>query len=186
MSGGKKFATGVREFSFDLGILKAIERAAGDEQEIVAGGHKFLMIAKNFAKTAFGAGALHGVADGGAGSDHAQTGGGGGHGVREIRPAGMPKHKGAAIMAAPVGPDVLEIQLAPQTLLGAETHDRDGIATPEGGRSLDDGQPFAAFTTTVREDRAATFGGSAGTKTDLAGALQAVRAEGGLHGLLSG
>ena len=74
-------------------------------------------------------------------------------------------------MAAPEGPDMLEIQLAPQTLLGAETHDRKEITTPEGGRSLDDGQPFAAFTTTVREDRAATLGGFAGTKTDLAGAL---------------
>ena len=153
----------------------------------MAGGHKFLVGAKNFTKAAFGAGTLHGVAHGDPGGDHAQTGGGeGGYGVREIRPAGMPKHKGAAIMAAPVGPDVLEIQLAPQTLLGAETHDREEITAPEGGRSLDDGQPFAAFTTTVREDRAATFGGFAGTKTDLAGALQAVRAEGGLHGLLSG
>ena len=186
MSGRENLAAGVRELSFDLGIFKPIERAAGDEQEIMAGGHKFLMIAKNFAQAAFGAGALHGVADGGAGSDHTQAGGGGGRGLREVRPRGIPKHKGAAIMAAPVGPDVLEIQLAPQTLLGAETHDRKENATPEGGRSLDDGQPFAAFTTTVREDRAATFGGFAGTKTDLAGALQAVRAEGGLHGLLSG
>jgi hypothetical protein len=171
MSGRKNFAAGVHELSFDLGIFKPIERAAGDEQEIMAGGHKFLMVAKNFAKAAFGAGAPDGVADGGAGSHHAQAGGGGGHGFREVGPAGIPKHKGAAIMAAPVGPDVLEIQLAPQTLLGAETHDREGNATPEGGRSLDDGQPFAAFATTVCEDRTATFGGFTGKETDLAGAF---------------
>ncbi len=58
------------------------------------------------------------------------------------------------------------------------------IAAPEGGSGLDDGEPFAAFAATVREDRAATLGGFAGAKTDLAGALKAVRAEGGLHGLL--
>ena len=74
-------------------------------------------------------------------------------------------------MAAPEGPDVLEIQLAPQTLLGAETHDREEFTTPEGGRSLDDGQPFTAFAAAVCEDRTATFGGFAGKETDLAGAF---------------
>jgi hypothetical protein len=121
----EKFAAGVHEFPFDLAILKPIERAAGDKEEIMAGGHKFLMVAKNFAQAAFGAGAQDGVAHGDAGGDHAQAGGRGGRGFGQTGLAGVPKHKGAAIMAAPVGPDVLEIQLAPQTLLGAETHDRE-------------------------------------------------------------
>lgn len=50
----------------------------------------------------------------------------------------------------------------------------------------DDGQPLAAFATAVREDLAATDGGFTGAKTDLAGALFAVRAEGGHHKLLGG
>ena len=125
MSGREDFATGINELPFDLAILKPIERVACDEQEIMPGGHKFLIMAKNFTKAAFGAGALHGVADGGAGSDHAEAGDFGwcgvGFGGRLTR---IPKHKGAAIMTAPVGPDVLEIQLAPEVLLGAETHGR--------------------------------------------------------------
>ena len=186
MGGREDFTAGVHEFPFDLAIFKPIKRSACDEKEIMSGGHKFLMITKNFTQAALGAGALDGVADGGAGGDHAQTGGAGrflGGRRRDYRLAGarrffsgldasgIPKHKGAAIMAAPKGPDMLEIQLAPQTLLGAETHDREDMTTPEGGRSLDDGQPFTAFTTTVREDRTATFGGFTGKETDLAGAF---------------
>ncbi len=208
MGGRENFAAGVHELSFDLAILKPIERAAGDEKEIMPGGHKFLILTKNFAEAAFGASAFHGVADGGAGGDHAETGIGrrifrrgnrwrGEHRLANARchyagrgfgcgAAGIPKHKGAAIMAAPVGPDMLEIQLAPQTLLGAEAHVGEEIATPEGGRSLDDGQPFTAFATAVCEDRTATFGGFTGKETDLAGAFYAVRAKGGHHGLLSG
>ena len=34
----------------------------------------------------------------------------------------VPQHKGAAIRAAPVGANMLEIQLAPKVLFGAETH----------------------------------------------------------------
>jgi hypothetical protein len=56
----------------------------------------------------------------------------------------------------------------------------------QGGRCLDDGQPFAAFAATVRENRTTTLGGFAGTETDLAGALFAVRAKGGHHELLGG
>ena len=37
----------------------------------MSGGHKFLMMTKNFAQAAFGAGSLDGVAHGGAGGDHA-------------------------------------------------------------------------------------------------------------------
>lgn len=125
MGGREKFAAGVHEFPFDLAIFKPIERAARDQKEIMAGGHKFLVVAKNFAQAAFGAGAHNGVAHGNAGGDHAQAGIGSGRSVVRIGLASVPKHKGAAIMAAPVGPDVLEIQLAPQTLLGAETHDRE-------------------------------------------------------------
>jgi hypothetical protein len=121
----ENLAAGVHELPFDLAILKPIERAACDKEKIMAGGHKFLMVAKNFAQAAFGAGALDGVAHGYPGGDYAQAGGRGGDGVGQIGLAGVPKHKGAAIMASPVGPDVLEIQLAPQTLLGAETHDRE-------------------------------------------------------------
>lgn len=47
---------------------------------------------------------------------------------------------------------------------------------------LDDGQPFAAFAATVGEDLAAANGGFTGKETDLTGALDAVRAECGLHG----
>ena len=46
---------------------------------------------------------------------------------------------------------------------------------------LDDGQPFAAFTAAVGEDLAAANGGFTGEETDLTGALDAVRAECGLH-----
>jgi hypothetical protein len=48
--------------------------------------------------------------------------------------------------------------------------------------SLDDGQPFAAFAAAVGEDLAAANGGFTGKETDLTGALDAVRAECGLHG----
>ncbi len=79
----------------------------------MSGGHKFLMVAKNFAKAAFGAGALHGIAHGDTGGNYAEAGGRGRCVIRQVCPASVPKHKGAAIMAAPEGPDVLEIQLAP-------------------------------------------------------------------------
>ena len=51
----------------------------------------------------------------------------------------------------------------------------------EATARLDDGQALTAFTTTVRENGTATLGGFAGTKTDLAGALFAVRAECRFH-----
>ena len=60
---------------FDLAILKPIERVAGDEEQIVTGGDEGLVVAKDLAEAAFGAGALDGVADGGTGGDHAETGG---------------------------------------------------------------------------------------------------------------
>ena len=65
MGGRENFTTGVHEFPFYLAIFKPIERTACDEKEIMSGGHKFLMIAKNFTQTAFGAGALDGIPDGG-------------------------------------------------------------------------------------------------------------------------
>ncbi len=137
MIGREEFAAGINELPFDLAILKPIERVACDEQEIMSGGHQFLMMAKNFTKAAFGAGALHGVSDGGTGSDHTEAGGFGRRGVSFGGClTGVPKHKGAAIMAAPVGPDVLEIQLAPEVLLGAETHGRSGIAAAQSDRAL--------------------------------------------------
>jgi hypothetical protein len=48
--------------------------------------------------------------------------------------------------------------------------------------SLDDGQPLAALAAAVGEDLAAADGGFTGEETDLTGALDAVRAECGLHG----
>jgi len=86
-------------------------------------------------------------------------------------------------MAAPVGPDMLKIQLAPQVLLGAKTHVRGGKGSgaKRPRACLDDRQPFAAFTAAVGEDLAAANSGFTGKETDLAGALEAVRAECGLH-----
>jgi hypothetical protein len=148
LDGRKHFTTSVGESPFYLAIFKPIERATGNEQQIVAGGHALLLVTERLAKAAFGAGALDGIADGGAGSDHADAGGsdfffgrrddgrGAGFGGRINGDpgrawcrgrgglTGIPKHKGAAIVAAPVGADMLEIQLAPQMLLGAKTHVR--------------------------------------------------------------
>ena len=86
-------------------------------------------------------------------------------------------------MAAPVGPDMLKIQLAPQMLPGAKTHVRGGESSgaKRPRACLNDGQPFTAFAATVGEDLAAANSGFTGKETDLAGALNAVRAECGLH-----
>jgi len=53
--------------------------------------------------------------------------------------------------------------------------------TPRGVACLDDREPFTALAAAVGENFTAADGGLAGTKTDLTGALFAVRAEGGLH-----
>ena len=49
----------------ERGERQAIERAAGDHNQIAARRKPFLMAAKKFTQAALGAVALHGVADGG-------------------------------------------------------------------------------------------------------------------------
>lgn len=56
--------------------------------------------------------------------------------------------------------------------------------TPVSAGCLDDRELLAALETTGTDDLAAAFGGHTRAKTDLAGALLAMRAECGLHGLL--
>jgi len=50
----------------------------------------------------------------------------------------------------------------------------------------DDRQALAAFEAAGGDDFAATLGGHAGAKTNLAGSLNTVRTESGLHVCLSG
>ena len=60
--GRENFATGFDESPFHLAILKPIERAARNQQQIVTLRHEFLVGSKHFAQAAFGPGALWGVA----------------------------------------------------------------------------------------------------------------------------
>ena len=95
------------------------------------------MGSKNLTKTALGPGPLGRVANSGTRGDYSDTRGQnfkagcsgrlrriGRHlrGGRLRRLPRVPQHKGAAIRAAPVGANMLEIQLAPKVLFGAETH----------------------------------------------------------------
>ncbi len=144
--GREDFATGFDESPFHLAILKPIERAARDQQQIVTWRHEFLVGSKHFAQAAFGSGALRGVAHRRTRGDDSKArrrGFAGDRGRRFNRFTGnlalarvrrrargwrwralsaVPQHKGAAIRAAPVGADMLEIQLTPKVLFGAETH----------------------------------------------------------------
>jgi len=106
----------------------------------VAGGDELLVAPENLAEAAFGAGALHGVADGGVGGHDGEArdfgrdfgrgawrgavraGGCGGGGVSGGAFA-MPESKAAAFVAAAVFTQIAEIALPPDVLLGAETHD---------------------------------------------------------------
>ena len=54
----------------DLGEIDAVDRGAGNHHEVVAGRDERLVGAKDFAHAAFGAVAMDGFADGGAGSDY--------------------------------------------------------------------------------------------------------------------
>jgi len=82
------------------------------------------MLAKDFTQPALRAIALHGVAHGDARGNHANARAG----IRGVASACFggaahhPKRKGAAVEAAPLLPRMLEISLAPEALLGAETH----------------------------------------------------------------
>lgn len=120
-------AAGIGELPLDLAKFKPIERAAGDEKEIVAGRDQLLMPAKNLAEPAFGAGPLDGVAHRGDRSHHAQPGGCGR--VFGLA-ADMLKHKRSAVEAAPLGPDPLEIKLAPEALVGAKVHGEGPTSPP--------------------------------------------------------
>lgn len=130
----EKFAAKVEESLFERGGFKPIEGAPGDENEVGGRGEGLLVGAKSFAQAPFGPGAGDRVADGGARRDKAGAGGWGGRGAGGVglerdriagargEAGGVIKHKGAAIIAAPVGADVLEIRGATQVLLGAEAH----------------------------------------------------------------
>ena len=192
------------ESLFELRRFKTIEGIAGDEHEVDAWRESELVGAKALAEPALGAGPGDGVAHGGAGRHEAGPGGqfvwfGRGPGRRGLArdgfagsgtrgqrgPGSVIKHKGAAIEAAPLGADVVEIRRPTQVLVGAEAH---GVEAEdrEGSRllPLDDGEALAALGATSGEDLAATLGGIAGAEADLAGAFLFVRAEGGLHGVL--
>lgn len=125
---GKEATAEIDESLFERGRFKPIEGTASDENEVEAGGEGQLMGAKPLAETAFGARAGDGIAHGGSGGDKARSGragrGAGGFrgrdgrlrgkhgglvGERADRARGVIKHKGAAIVAAPLGADVLKI-----------------------------------------------------------------------------
>jgi hypothetical protein len=139
----RKLTAKVEESLLEGGGFKPIEGAASNEDEVESRGKSELMGAEAFAEPSLGAGASDGVADGGAGGDESRAGGrggllaggfglqGGGKGSTDgLRGAGgVIKHKGAAIIAAPLGADVVEIRRPTQVLVGAETHG----ARPGGG-----------------------------------------------------
>lgn len=154
----KKLTAKVEESLVESGGFKPIEGAAGDEDQIHARREAELVGAEALAKAALGAGAGHGVAYRGTGSDEAGAGGrgrllasGSGRGGRRsggiasrLGAGGVIKHKGAAIVAAPLGADVVEIRRPTQVLVGAEAHG----ARPSGGTD-----PPAFLQTTVRRLR---------------------------------
>jgi len=146
---GEEFLAEVEESLFERGRFKPIEGTAGDENEVEAGGEGQLMGAKPLAKTAFRARAGDGIAHGGSGGDKTGAGragrGAGGFRGRDGRFRGKPgglvweradrarsviKHKGAAIEAAPLGADVVEVGRPTQVLVGAKAH---GVEAGEPG-----------------------------------------------------
>lgn len=130
--GRSETRTGVDEFSFDFPIFKPIERLPGDQKQVIAGGNLVLIITEHLAKPTLGAGALDCGTDGGGRGHDADTPQRRiGHrfmqrrriwGVQGTPP--KPKCKTAALHAAASFPNGPDIALAPQVLLGAETHGR--------------------------------------------------------------
>ncbi len=139
------------------GRFKPIERPARHEHEVEAGRKGELVGPEAFAQPTLGAGAGHGVADRGSRRDEAGPGGAHGGGRRGFRGRGggrrggvfvrvrrvyararggaggarsVIKHKGAAIEAAPLGADVVEIGRPTQVLVGAKAH---GVEAGEPG-----------------------------------------------------
>ena len=154
----------------------------------MSGGDEVLVAAENFAEAALGAGAFDGVADGGVGGYDREA-----HGFRrdcgrEVTGSrggalAVPEHKAAAFVAAAIFPQVAEIALPPDVLLGAETHNdsSDSDSPVNRPRKSDDGQPFASGAAAVGENFASGFGGLAGAEANLARAFFAMWAECRLH-----
>lgn len=112
-----ELAAGLDEALRGLGEIEFEQGRAGGEHEVEAGGHELLVPAVDLAEAALGAGALHGVADGGPGGDHAHAGGGGG--VR-FGPGAPDEQERAAIGAAAVLAGGAEVAVALHALRGAK------------------------------------------------------------------
>ena len=119
------------ELSFDFAIFKPIERSPGDQHQIVTRRHAVLMVAEDLAQTPFGPCPLDRRTDGGGGCHHTNPAklGRNHRFPRRNRRArlgttAIPKRKTAAFEAAAPFTNGPDIALAPQVLLGAETHGR--------------------------------------------------------------
>ncbi len=161
MDGDGQFPAGGGEFVGEFGEGPAVYGGAGDEHQVESGGDQGLMLTEHLAEPALGAGA-------GDGRAHLRGGGNKPHTGRSGLAAGAPPQgEGAAVQTLSLFPDRAKIARPAQMLLRSESH---GTAGGQGGRS-DDGQAFATLAATGRKDLAATNGGLAGAKTNLAGAL---------------
>jgi len=124
--------TGVDELSFDFPIFKPIERAPGYQKQVIPRGNVLLLVSKNLPQPPFGACALHSWADGcGRRHDTDPAKRRRNHVIFRRRGAEfvmvttpIPKCKTATLDSAALFTNGPNIALAPQVLLGAETHDR--------------------------------------------------------------
>ena len=122
----KQISAGLQKLPLDLSILKLIERPTALQDEIEAGPDSILVVSKNFAKTAFGSIALHGITDCGPGSDEPHARGsrlGRRHFALDGRRLSTgPQNKTAAMIAAALVSHPGEINRPSQVRIGSEAH----------------------------------------------------------------
>jgi hypothetical protein len=126
---GKQLRADFQKVSFDLGILKPIERPPTGHYQIKSVGDERLMVPKNFAKPSFCPISHHRVTHSRTGSDKAnprsrcnRTAAFVGSGARRD-----PQNKTAAMVAAAMGSHLGEVCRPSQVRFGSEAHDMSAV-----------------------------------------------------------